>query len=278
LPSQAVIELAKAFPRVAYASRDISCDDVKELLQVIATELNCELPTIPEAFANKTSRNLYSALAEANRQKGVDSRKLIRAYERIGKAVRELSASLNFQKIDDPEARAIAHDVRIAIGEFAEWANPSRQSTKTDGFEEFLQKLSEISNMSDEAVEQIKQHRMVCFAARRCTPSKRQMKGIAFGSVRRWQLGVVEVAMDICAFLGLRPTLSRDEVTHDETESQSIDMQSSRLHKYSGNLIVVVRLIERQFLADLGLGFGADATAHDTFAKLFASRFRSCKK
>jgi hypothetical protein len=138
LPSQAVIELAKAFPRVAYASRDISCDDVKELLQVIATELNCELPPIPEAFADKIARNLYSALAEANRQKGVDSRKLIRAYERIGKAVRELSASLNFQKMDDPEARAIAHDVRIAIGEFAEWANPSRQSTKTDGFEQLL--------------------------------------------------------------------------------------------------------------------------------------------
>jgi hypothetical protein len=68
---------------------------------------------------------------------------------RIGKAARELSASLSFQKMDDPEARAIAHDVRIAIGEFAEWANPSRQSTKTDGFEQFLQKLSEISNMAD---------------------------------------------------------------------------------------------------------------------------------
>jgi hypothetical protein len=276
LPSQAVIELAKAFPRVAYASRDISRDDVKELLQVIATELNCELPPIPEAFADKIARNLYSALAEANRQKGVDSRKLIRAYERIGKAARELSASLSFQKMDDPEARAIAHDVRIAIGEFAEWANPSRQSTKTDGFEQFLQKLSEISNMSDEAVEQIEQHRMVCFGPADAL-RKETNEGIAFGSVRRWQLGVVEVAMDICAFLGLRPTLSRDEVTHDETESQSIDMQSSRLHKYSGNLIVVVRLIERQFLADLGLGFGADATAHDTLAKL-RTQVLDCKQ
>jgi hypothetical protein len=65
---------------------------------------------------------------------------------------------------------------------------------------------------------------------------------------------VVEVAMDICAFLGLSPTLSRDEVTHYETESQSVDMQSGRLHKYAGNLFVVVRLIERQILADIGLG------------------------
>jgi hypothetical protein len=106
---------------------------------------------------------------------------------------------------------------------------------------------------------------------------KETNEGIAFGSVRRWQLGVVEVAMDICAFLGLSPTLSRDEVTHDETESQSVDMQSGRLHKYSGNLIVVVRLIERQFLADLGLGFGADATAHDTLAKL-RTQVLDCKQ
>jgi hypothetical protein len=276
LPSQAVIELAKAFPRVAYASRDISCDDVKELLQVIATELNCELPTIPEAFADKIARNLYSALAEANRQKGVDSRKLIRAYERIGKAARELSASLSFQKMDDPEARAIAHDVRIAIGEFAEWANPSRQSTKTDGFEQFLQKLSEISNMADQAIEQIEQHRMVCFAPADALHQEIQ-KGIALGSVNRWKLGVVEVAMFICAFLGLSPTLSRDEVTHDETESQSVDMQSGRLHKYAGNLFVVVRLIERQILADIGLDFGADATAHDTLAKL-RTQVLDCKQ
>jgi hypothetical protein len=174
LPSQAVIELAKAFPRVAYASRDISRDDVKELLQVIATELNCELPTIPEAFADKIARNLYSALAEANRQKGVDSRKL-KPMKSIGEAARELSLSLSFPRMDDPEARAIAHDVRIAIGEFAEWANPSRQSTKTDGFKEFLQKLSEISNMSDEAVEQIEQHRMVC-SDPQMHSAKRQMK------------------------------------------------------------------------------------------------------
>jgi hypothetical protein len=242
---------------------------------VIATELNCELPTIPEAFADKIARNLYSALAEANRQKGVDSRKLKGAYESIGKAARELSLSLSFPRMDDPEARAIAHDVRIAIGEFAEWANPSRQSTKTDGFKEFLQKLSEISNMSDEAVEQIKQHRMVCFGPADAL-RKETNEGIAFGSVRRWKLGVVEVAMDICAFLGLSPTLSRDEVTHYETESQSVDMQSGRLHKYAGNLFVVARLIERQILADIGLDFGADATAHDTL-KLFASRFRSAK-
>jgi hypothetical protein len=234
---------------------------------VIATELNCELPTIPEAFADKIARNLYSALAEANRQKGVDSRKLKGAYESIGKAARELSLSLSFPRMDDPEARAIAHDVRIAIGEFAEWANPSRQSTKTDGFKEFLQKLSEISNMSDEAVEQIKQHRMVCFGPADAL-RKETNEGIAFGSVSRWKLGVVEVAMDICAFLGLSPTLSRDEVTHYETESQSVDMQSGRLHKYAGNLFVVARLIERQILADIGLDFGADATAHDTLKTL----------
>jgi hypothetical protein len=49
------------------------------------------------------------------------------------------------------------------------------QSTKTDGFKEFLQKLSEISNMSDEAVEQIEQHRMVCFGPQMHS-AKRQMK------------------------------------------------------------------------------------------------------